>query len=315
MHGSDAPEVDKTADHPEVVWDHLRDPEPYVPVYSPQPSHQQQQQQLGQQQYQCQQYQQPDQQHQQHQVLPGSQTSYPAGTLPQSSHGYAVEQSISSGSVADEKGAEPRPKATILGISRALFIALVVLTVIIIAAAIGGGVGGSMAVRSAYNDGAKGASNDLRAGAMSTSETSSAAAAAVSASTTAPSGASSTIGRFYTAPTAGVQLALDCPKLTGEKATIKYGSDYEASFTLACGLDKPGRGFDIFSATVYTYSDCMRLCVSYNRASHTKGCQGVSFGADLSDNVAKVYANCFLKNSTSDMSSSTDRFVFASLNS
>lgn len=219
-----------------------------------------------------------------------------------------MEQSISSGSVADEKGAEPRPKATILGISRALFIALVVLTVIIIAAAIGGGVGGSMAVRyvvpldnsrkvvapslrltgadldhrSAYNDGAKGASNDLRAGAMSTSETSSAAAAAVSASTTAPSGASSTIGRFYTAPTAGVQLALDCPKLTGEKVTIKYGSDYEASFTLACGLDKPGRGFDIFSATVYTYSDCMRLCVSYNRASHTKGCQGVSFGAGQS---------------------------------
>ncbi|KAK8117743.1 uncharacterized protein PG998_006024 [Apiospora kogelbergensis] len=294
MHGSDAPEVDKTADHPEVVWDHLRDPEPYVPVYSPQQSQQQQQQQqLEHQQYQYQQYQQPDQQHQQHQALPGSQTSYPAGTIiPQSSHGYAVEQSISSGSVADEKGAEPRPKATILGISRALFIALVVLTVIIIAAAIGGGVGGSMAVR-----------NQLGGGGGCVSQHH------------GPLRRQLDDWEVLHCADSGVQLALDCPKLTGEKVTIKYGSDYEASFTLACGLDKPGRGFDIFSATVYTYSDCMRLCVSYNRASHTKGCQGVSFGADLSDNVAKVYANCFLKNSTSDMSSSTDRFVFASLNS
>ncbi|KAK6837978.1 hypothetical protein PG987_006259 [Apiospora arundinis] len=315
MDSSNAPEVDKTADHPEVVWNHLRDPEPYVPTYSPQsqtqqPLLQQQyaQQQLEQQQYQQQQqqqqyqsYQQPDQQHQYQQTLPDSQMAHPDGTASQPLYGYAVGQSSSHGSGANEKGVEPERKATIYGMSRTFFIALVVLAVVTIAAAIGGGVGGSMAVRSAYNEGAKGASNDIRAGTASEPSSSVAAAAA------ATSAASPTIS-------GGSTLALNCPKLTGEKVTIKFGSDYEASFTLACGLDKPGRGFDLFSATVYTYTDCMRLCVSYNRASRSKSCQGVSFGADLSDNVAKVYANCFLKNTTSDMSSATDRFMFASLN-
>ncbi|KAK7990443.1 hypothetical protein PG990_014723 [Apiospora arundinis] len=321
MDSSNAPEVDKTADHPEVVWNHLRDPEPYVPTYSPQsqtqqPLQQQQyaQQQPEQQQYQQQQqyqsYQQTDQQHQYQQTLPDSQMAHPAGTAAQPSYGYVVGQSSSHGSGANEKGGEPERKATIYGMSRTFFIALVVLAVVTIAAAIGGGVGGSMAVRSAYNEGAKGASNDIRAGAASESSSSvAAAAAATSAASPTISGGStvtSTAGGLFTAPTAGVQLALDCPKLTGEKVTIKFGSDYEASFTLACGLDKPGRGFDLFSATVYTYTDCMRLCVSYNRASRSK--------SYLSDNVAKVYANCFLKNTTSDMSSATDRFMFASLN-
>ncbi|KAK8091718.1 hypothetical protein PG997_002079 [Apiospora hydei] len=295
MDANDAPEVDKMANPPEVVWDHSRDPEPYVPIYDLQTRQPQQPQQ---------QYQQSSQQYQQ--TLPVSQAACP--TTSYSPYGYVVGKSTSSDSGVDEKGLGSKRDATICGMSRALFITLVVLIVLIIGAAVGGGVGGSMAVKSAYNDGAKGASSMRPAADVAASSTNAVAAATTVASTTGTTS-------LYTAPTAGVQLALDCPQLAGEKVTIKYGSDYEASFNLACGLDKPGRGFDLFSATIYTYNDCMRLCVSYNRASHTKNCQGVSFGADLSDNVVRVYANCFLKNSTSDMTSTTDRFLFASLNS
>ncbi|KAK8022576.1 hypothetical protein PG993_013343 [Apiospora rasikravindrae] len=281
------------SDAPEVVPDHTRDPEPCVPMYNSQIRQPQQPQQL------------PEQQ-QYPQTLPLSQAAYPK-TSQQSPNGDAVGQSTRSDSGVDGKGRSPKRSASVCGISRALFITLVVLTVVVIAAAVGGGVGGSMAVKSAYNDGAKGTSNEQPAADMPLSSTNAVVTATPAASTTETS--------LYTAPTAGVQLALDCPRLTGEKVTIKYGSDYEASFNLACGLNERNRGSNLFSGTVYTYNDCMRLCVSYNRASHTRDCQGASFGADLSDNVVKVYANCFLKNSTMEMSPTTNRFLFATLNS
>lgn len=57
-------------------------------------------------------------------------------------YGYAATESN-----AYYSDVEPKRTATICGISRALFIALVILAVVIIGAAVGGGVGGSMAVR------------------------------------------------------------------------------------------------------------------------------------------------------------------------
>lgn len=91
--------------------------------------------------------------------------------------------------------------------------------------------------------------------------------------------ATSTFGGLYTPPTEGVQLALDCPRMNGDKVVVRYRDNYEASFTLTCGTDKIGRSFDLFGATVYTYTDCMRLCVSYNIERHTTDCHGVSFAA------------------------------------
>ncbi|KAK8108912.1 hypothetical protein PG984_014713 [Apiospora sp. TS-2023a] len=236
--------------------------------------------------------------------------SYPRSQVA-SPYGYAAENSNTHDGGVNGDGVNSKRNATICGISRALFIALVVLAVVIIGAAVGGGVGGSMAVRSAYNDGAKGVSNGPAATDVSSPPTNTAAGTASSGTSTA----TPTAGGLYTAPTEGVQLALDCPRLTGEKVTVKYRDNYEASFTLACGADKIGRGFDLFGATVYTYTDCMRLCVSYNIERHNTDCQGVSFAADLSDVVEIVYANCILKNSTSDMSPASNRYLFASLNS
>ncbi|KAK8076249.1 hypothetical protein PG994_003521 [Apiospora phragmitis] len=224
MDGSDAPEaIDKTANPPELVWNQLLDPEPCVPAYSPQ---NQQPRQPRQQQYQ---QQQPNQQYRQHdqqqyqQALPGSQTAYPTAS-PQSPYGYAVGKSTTAGSGVNGKGVGSKRNATICGISRALFIALVVLTVVIIAAAIGGGVGGSMAVKSAYNDGARGVSSEHPAAEVSASTTNAAAAGTSAASTTASGGSTtgtstgtSTAGDSYTAPTAGVQLALDCPRADGRE--------------------------------------------------------------------------------------------------
>lgn len=136
--------------------------------------------------------------------------------------------------------------------------------------------------RSAYNDGTKGAANEGPAtGAPSSSPTNTAAAGAATTTTTSPgaSTATPTAGSLYVAPTEGVRLALDCPRLNGERAAVKYRDDYEASFTLACGADKIGRGFDLFGGTVYTYTDCLRLCVSYNIERKTTDCQGISFAA------------------------------------
>ncbi|KAK8057416.1 hypothetical protein PG996_011353 [Apiospora saccharicola] len=274
MSGNDAPEaVEHTANYPEAVWSQRRDPQSYTP---------------------SQQYKQSD---------PSSQVASP--------YRYAAENSSTYDGGVNGDDVKSKRNATICGISRALFIALVVLAVVIIGAAVGGGVGGSMAVRSAYNDGAKGVSNGPPSTDGSSPPTNTAAGTVSSGANTA----TPTAGSLYTAPTEGVQLALDCPRLTGEKVSIKYRDNYEASFTLACGADKIGRGFDLFGATVYTYTDCMRLCVSYNIERHTTGCQGVSFAADLSDVVEIVYANCILKNSTSDMSPASNRYLFASLNS
>ncbi|KAK7937774.1 uncharacterized protein PG986_014642 [Apiospora aurea] len=235
---------------PEVVWDHTRDPEPYIPICSPQTWQLRQPQRIPEQQQQC------------THNLPASQAAYPE-TSQQSPNGYVEGESTSSGSGVDGMGRNPKRDATICGISRTLFITLVVVTIVIIAAAVGGGVGGVWPSR---------ASGERPAGDVSASSTDAVTAASRTDRTTGTS--------LYAVPTAGVRLPLECARLTGENVTVKYDSSYEASFSLACGLDKPGRRFDIVGATVYTYNDCMRLCVSYNRASRTKDCRGVLFGAD-----------------------------------
>ncbi|KAK7918443.1 hypothetical protein PG985_010317 [Apiospora marii] len=255
MSGNDAPEaVEYTASYPEAVWNHQQDPKSYASA----PSLQQQ----------------PIQQYKQ--SFPCSQTSSPHG-------GYGVASSNAFGGGVNGNGVGSKKRnRTICGISRGIFIALAIMAVVFIAAAIGGGVGGSMAVKSVYEDGAKGASDKGPAPDASSSPTVT-AAATISATGTTSSGAStatSTAEGFYMPPTEGVQLALDCPRLNGDKVAVRYRDDYEASFTLACGTDKIGRDFDLFGATVYTYTDCMRLCVSYNIERHTTDCQGVSFAAD-----------------------------------
>lgn len=120
MSENDAPEaVEHTADYPEAIWSHHQGPKSYVSASSLQ-------QQSGQ---------------RYKQSFPGSQATSPYG-------GYAVASSKAFDCGVNGNGEESKKRdRTICGISRALFIALMILAVVIIAAAVGGGVGGSMAVK------------------------------------------------------------------------------------------------------------------------------------------------------------------------
>lgn len=83
---------------------------------------------------------------------------------------------------------------------------------------------------------------------------------------------------FTTVPTRGVQLALDCPNLTGVKKTISI-HDAVSTYTYQCGVDFSASGQDIIGMAAYTVEDCLRACSKYNQLQGRKDCVGISFNA------------------------------------
>ncbi|KAK8859551.1 serine/threonine protein kinase [Apiospora arundinis] len=90
---------------------------------------------------------------------------------------------------------------------------------------------------------------------------------------------------FTTVPTSDVRLALDCPKLNGDKKKILV-HDEVSTYTYQCDVDFPGVLYDIMGITTYTVEDCLRACSRYNQQQGKKVCVGITFFAA----VAQVFS-------------------------
>lgn len=95
-------------------------------------------------------------------------------------------------------------------------------------------------------------------------------------------------------------LNIPCPELDGKPEIVEL-SDKKVSFDLHCKKNYGmGDENDLLAIKVYSYSDCLRACASYNRYTKTEDCVAAVFNRNLS--MAKTYnGNCWLKNSLDPM--------------
>ncbi|KAK8113283.1 hypothetical protein PG984_013809 [Apiospora sp. TS-2023a] len=194
---------------------------------------------------------------------------------------------------ASQAGAARQEKPrTICGIKRSTFIFALVLGLIVIGAAVGGAVGGSLAARHAS------------------------ACSPTASSPNTTSSASSSTSPYFSIPTSGVRVDLDCNKYPGYKPyTVEVGgtTTANATFKPTCAKDFPDPAQDLLALTVYNEFDCMKACAAYNHARNAMECVAAVFIADVSYAAENWYANCWIKNDTNNPQPKTDRYLAAIL--
>lgn len=208
---------------------------------------------------------------------------------------------------------EDRPgtkRTTICGLVPAVFMLLVILVVVIIIAAVGGGVGGSLAVKNARSyviqrlqvymcSLLKFASREgiAEGQAACSTATDTRPDPTATDSQTAPA-ATETSGSF--APPTDVNLALNCPSLTGDRTTIELPNGSIAAFISECGVDRDVQRITIVAAITYSFEHCLRACAVYNLGVREDKCVAVTWLADLPTIIDTYNGNCFLKASRGD---------------
>ncbi|KAK8064000.1 eukaryotic aspartyl protease [Apiospora saccharicola] len=221
-------------------------------------------------------------------VLPPRETYLPNLRVPGSS-GWGYDGQVEPGPASQAGTASYPPQETpkkICGVKRSTFIFSLVLGFVVIGAAVGGAVGGSLAARHA-----------------------SACSPTASPNTTSTS-------PYFSIPTSGVRVELDCNKYPGYKPyTVEVGGTTTATATFkpTCAKDFPDPAQDLLALTVYNELDCMKACAAYNHARNATECVAAVFIADVSDAVKDWYANCWIKNDTNNPQPKTDRYLAAIL--
>ncbi|CAI4212369.1 unnamed protein product [Parascedosporium putredinis] len=219
--------------------------------------------------------------------------------VPESSPYFQKSASLSPYGGAPNSAGQGKEERKFCGLRRTTFILFVLLVLVTVIAAIGGGVGGSLAVKNAYDRGRVDAAAQLDGDSSADPVTSGE-------------------GFLDLPPTIG-RVPVDCPNLdaTTHKVTPQSKT---YTFKTTCGGDSdPGEGdLNILAFLSYRLSDCLRACASFNERGNAPNttCRGVHFHANL-QYVDDKGGNCWLKKSvgrvTRDTGSSKNAHVFAEL--
>ncbi|KAL2113982.1 hypothetical protein VUR80DRAFT_1278 [Thermomyces stellatus] len=180
------------------------------------------------------------------------------------------------------------PQKTILGLRRTTFSLIALLILVIIAAAVGGGVGGSVAVRKAYD---RGVADGATAKSDPDSDT-----------------ATKTSDRVAPPPTEGV-LELDCPDLTSTTHDVVLGVKIYR-FEAHCGINHPGEDITVLPA--YSYMDCATACAAFNEhdPEEDRRCIAAHFSAKIQTDKG---GNCWLKRKLGDLDPDPDEDLHVEL--
>lgn len=249
--------------------------------------------------------------------------------VPESSPYFQKSASLSPYGGAPNSAGQGKEERKFCGLRRTTFILFVLLVLVTVIAAIGGGVGGSLAVKNAYDRGRVDAAAQLDGDSSSSSPSPSSSSSPGSDSDsdsnsdpaedgTSADPVTSGEGFLDLPPTIG-RVPVDCPNLdaTTHKVTPQSKT---YTFKTTCGGDSdPGEGdLNILAFLSYRLSDCLRACASFNERGNAPNttCRGVHFHANL-QYVDDKGGNCWLKKSvgrvTRDTGSSKNAHVFAEL--
>ena len=176
------------------------------------------------------------------------------------------------------------------------------ITALVVGAAVGGGVGGT----------------------LSKSSTSTANATIPGAATPTSALISSPTNFTVADPSSVTNLNVDCTSLVRQPYTYRFafeGVPFQETFHFSCGEDltdsTAGTNGNLISDLVqmvaYRIEDCIAACVSLNAASGSPYCLAVVFDTALNETYLESQANCFLKNSTGNMTISRDSRMTAKL--
>lgn len=201
--------------------------------------------------------------------------------------------------VANKEQADAAPeKKRILGIPAVAFYVIAAVGLVVVGLALGLGLGLGLGNSSSDGGNARGPGDVGSA----TTTTSIGHDSDNGSTSTSSSSSSSTSSAPVTSGTTG----LADNSCTSNSPSTYYSSNGNLAFTKYCATDWPkgieafdgdGNVSDLFYDIVYTFEDCMDLCLDYNDALSDGDtlCNAVTYNSNLTRSVAGQGANCFLK--------------------